>query len=46
MRQKADSINIALAGGAGQGIQAIESILVDGIRRSGHHVFVTKEYMS
>ena len=46
MQHKADSINIVLAGGAGQGIQAIESILVDGIRRSGHHVFATKEYMS
>lgn len=46
MRQKADSINIVLAGGAGQGIQAIESILVESIRRSGHHVFATKEYMS
>lgn len=46
MQHKADSINIVLAGGAGQGIQAIESILVDGIRRSGRHVFATKEYMS
>ena len=46
MHHKADSINIVLAGEAGQGIQAIESILVDGIRRSGHHVFATKEYMS
>ncbi len=46
MQQKAASINIVLAGGVGRGIQVIESILVDGIRRSGHHVFATKEYMS
>jgi 2-oxoglutarate ferredoxin oxidoreductase subunit alpha len=46
MQQQADSINIVLAGGAGQGIQAIEVILVESIRRSGFHVFATKEYMS
>jgi len=39
-------ITIVLAGEAGQGIQAIESILVGILKKSGFNVFATKEYMS
>jgi 2-oxoglutarate ferredoxin oxidoreductase subunit alpha len=37
---------IVIAGEAGQGIQTIESILTIVLKRSGYHVFATKEYMS
>jgi 2-oxoglutarate ferredoxin oxidoreductase subunit alpha len=37
---------IVLAGEAGQGIQSIESILVEVIKNGGFNVFATKEYMS
>ena len=39
-------IAIVLAGQAGQGFQTIESILTMVLKRSGFHVFATKEYMS
>jgi len=42
----AQEVNIALCGGAGQGIQTVESILTELIKRSGYNVFSTKEYMS
>jgi len=38
--------SLVLAGQAGQGIQTIEHILVRVLKRSGFHVFATKEYMS
>jgi 2-oxoglutarate/2-oxoacid ferredoxin oxidoreductase subunit alpha len=41
-----DGLTIVLAGAAGQGIQVIESIITELARRSGFHVFATKEYMS
>jgi 2-oxoglutarate ferredoxin oxidoreductase subunit alpha len=37
---------IVLGGQAGQGIQTIEYILARVLKRSGYHVFSTKEYMS
>jgi 2-oxoglutarate ferredoxin oxidoreductase subunit alpha len=46
MQSARRSCNIVLAGEAGQGIQLIEAILVDVVKRSGYHVFATKEYMS
>ena len=41
-----DNISIVLCGEAGQGIQTVESILVQAIKMGGYHVFSTKEYMS
>lgn len=37
---------IVLAGEAGQGIQAIETIMTVLLKKSGYHLFATKEYMS
>lgn len=39
-------VAIVVAGQAGQGIQTIESILTTVLKRTGYHVFATKEYMS
>ncbi|TNF46148.1 2-oxoacid:acceptor oxidoreductase subunit alpha [bacterium] len=39
-------IAIVLGGEAGQGIQTIEFILARVLKRSGYHIFSTKEYMS
>jgi 2-oxoglutarate ferredoxin oxidoreductase subunit alpha len=39
-------VAVVVAGQAGQGIQTIESILTRVLKRSGYHVFATKEYMS
>lgn len=39
-------LSLVLGGQAGQGIQTIEHILVRVLKRSGFHVFATKEYMS
>jgi len=41
-----NDVSIVLCGEAGQGIQSVESILVQAIKKSGYHVFSTKEYMS
>jgi 2-oxoglutarate ferredoxin oxidoreductase subunit alpha len=41
-----NNVAIVVAGQAGQGIQTIESILTMVLKRSGYHVFATKEYMS
>jgi len=41
-----DDVSIVLGGGAGQGIQTIESILTTIFKQTGHHVFAVKEYMS
>lgn len=37
---------IVLAGEAGQGVNSIESIVVDLLKKSGFNVFASKEYMS
>jgi len=39
-------ISIVLGGSAGQGIQTVEQIVTQVLKRSGFHVFGTKEYMS
>ncbi|HDQ26667.1 MAG TPA: 2-oxoacid:acceptor oxidoreductase subunit alpha [bacterium] len=39
-------VSIVLAGEAGQGIQSIETLLVNVLKKDGFHVFATKEYMS
>jgi 2-oxoglutarate ferredoxin oxidoreductase subunit alpha len=46
MLKKQDEITIVIAGEAGQGVQAIEGILVAVVRCEGMHIFTTKEYMS
>jgi 2-oxoglutarate ferredoxin oxidoreductase subunit alpha len=45
-RRSRSDVVIVVAGQAGQGIQTIESILTMALKRSGYHVFATKEYMS
>ncbi len=39
-------ISIVLGGAAGQGIQTVETLLVQVLKREGYHVFASKEYMS
>lgn len=39
-------LTIVLCGEAGQGIQTVETLLTRVLKRSGYHVFATKEYMS
>ncbi len=41
-----EDVSIVLCGEAGQGIQTIESILIQSVKLGGHHVCSTKEYMS
>ena len=41
-----NDVSIVLCGEAGQGIQSVEAILVQAIKKSGYNVFSTKEYMS
>ncbi len=41
-----NEVSIVLVGEAGQGIQTVENLLVRIFKRSGWHVFATKEYMS
>ena len=41
-----EDVSIVLCGEAGQGIQTVETILVQAIKKGGYHVFSTKEYMS
>ncbi len=41
-----DDVSIVLCGEAGQGIQSVEAILVQTIKKSGYNVYSTKEYMS
>jgi len=42
----ADDFSIVLCGEAGQGIQTVEEALTRVLKRTGFHVFATKEYMS
>ncbi len=44
--EKRDDISIVLCGAAGQGVQTVEQILTHVFKRSGYHLFSTKEYMS
>ncbi|MFX0060297.1 MAG: 2-oxoacid:acceptor oxidoreductase subunit alpha [Candidatus Hodarchaeota archaeon] len=41
-----NDISIVLCGAAGQGIQTVEELLTKTLKRSGYHVFATREYMS
>lgn len=46
MHRYSGDISIVLGGAAGQGIQTVEAILVQVLKREGYHVFASKEYMS
>jgi 2-oxoglutarate/2-oxoacid ferredoxin oxidoreductase subunit alpha len=46
MKTFKDDLSIVLSGGAGQGIQSIESILTSLLKNAGYNLFATKEYMS
>lgn len=39
-------VSLVLCGAAGQGVQTVEEILVDSLRKSGFNVFASREYMS
>ncbi len=41
-----NDVSIILCGAAGQGIQTVEALLAKTLKRSGYHVFATREYMS
>jgi 2-oxoglutarate/2-oxoacid ferredoxin oxidoreductase subunit alpha len=41
-----EEISIVICGEAGQGINTIESILVNALKSAGYNLFATKEYMS
>lgn len=43
---KKEDISLVLCGEAGQGIQTVEAILAQAVKKSGYHIFSTKEYMS
>ena len=43
--QRSD-LAIVLAGEAGQGVQAVESLLTEAFRQEGYHVFAGQEFMS
>lgn len=45
-KETKDDISIVLCGAAGQGIQTVEELLTKTLKRSGYHVFATREYMS
>lgn len=46
MHRFAGDISIVLGGAAGQGIQTVETLLMQVLKREGYHVFASKEYMS
>ncbi len=41
-----DEACLVLCGEAGQGIQTVENIMIQALKKGGFHVFSTKEYMS
>jgi 2-oxoglutarate ferredoxin oxidoreductase subunit alpha len=41
-----NDVSIVLCGAAGQGIQTVEALLTKTLKRTGYHVFATREYMS
>ncbi len=46
MHRFVGDISIVLGGAAGQGVQTVESLLVQILKREGYFVFACKEYMS
>jgi len=43
---EADVLAIVIAGEAGHGVQSIEAIVVESVKKAGFNVFASKEYMS
>jgi 2-oxoglutarate ferredoxin oxidoreductase subunit alpha len=41
-----NDISIVICGAAGQGIQTVEELLTKTLKKTGYHVFATREYMS
>ncbi len=39
-------VSLVLCGAAGQGVQTVEEILVESLKRAGFNVFASREYMS
>ena len=46
MKTYSKDISVVLGGAAGQGIQTVEALLMTVLKRAGHRVFASKEYMS
>ncbi len=46
MKHFSQDISLVLGGAAGQGIQTVEALLVQVLKREGYNVFSSKEYMS
>ncbi len=46
MKRFSGDISIVLGGAAGQGVQTVEALLVQVLKREGYRVFAIKEYMS
>lgn len=46
MHRFSGDISIVLGGAAGQGVQTVETLLVQVLKKEGYHVFASKEYMS
>ncbi|MFZ2187369.1 MAG: 2-oxoacid:acceptor oxidoreductase subunit alpha [Candidatus Moraniibacteriota bacterium] len=46
MKHFSGDISLVLGGAAGMGVQTVEALLVQVLKREGYHVFASKEYMS
>ncbi|MFZ1626307.1 MAG: 2-oxoacid:acceptor oxidoreductase subunit alpha [Candidatus Moraniibacteriota bacterium] len=46
MHRFSGDISLVLGGAAGQGVQTVETLLVQVLKKEGYHVFASKEYMS
>jgi 2-oxoglutarate ferredoxin oxidoreductase subunit alpha len=46
MKRFSGDISLVLGGAAGQGVQTVEALLVQVLKREGYNVFASKEYMS
>jgi len=46
MKRYSGDISLVLGGAAGQGVQTVEALLVQVLKREGYNVFASKEYMS
>lgn len=46
LRPIQDDLSLVLCGAAGQGIQTIEQVLTQVLKRAGYHIFAVKEVMS
>lgn len=46
MHRFSGDISIVLGGAAGQGVQTVETLLVQVLKREGYYVYASKEYMS